>query len=150
MPVVARMTGSTEFQFCWVLASRVSAIRTEIAAAAGQIEMLETRLSALRASLGDAMAAAGVPAVPMTATPSGVEATARAVKKGAFQDQVLAVMTLAYPKGLTSPEIARSAQARLGLPVHPKTTGMVLNRLKRAGRVERSGRMCRLLPPEHV
>lgn len=124
------------------LADRVATIRREIVDAAGQIDLLRDRLAALQASLADAEAAARdltVPGAPPTVRPS--------IAHGAFRTQVLAVLTAAYPGGLRSAAIAREAQARVGAPVHPKTTGMVLNRLKRAGLAERTGRDWRLAQP---
>lgn len=132
--------------FSQELAGRVAVIRQEILAATGQIDRLQDRLTVLRSSLADAEAAARVLAVPLP-TPLATEVTGKTARKGAFQVQVLAALTAAYPKSLKVSDIAREAQARLGLAVHPKTTGMVLNRLKRSGRVENTGRAWRLIQP---
>lgn len=137
---------SAHTQFSQELAGRVAVIRQEITAATGQIDRLQERLSVLWSSLADAEAAARVLTVPLPAPLSVTATTGRAVGKGAFQAQVLAALTAAYLKSLRASDIAREAQARLGLAVHPKTTGMVLNRLKHAGRAERDGRTWRLVP----
>lgn len=140
---------NAQAQFSHDLADRVAVIRQEIASAAGQIELLQDRLAVLRSSLADAEAAARVLAVPLPA-PLPPTGDRKQVGHGAFRSQVLAVLTAAYPHSLRSAAIAREAQARIGAAVHPKTTGMVLNRLKREGLAERTGREWRLMPRRPV
>lgn len=60
---------------------------------------------------------------------------------------IVNALTMAYPNGVKAAQLRAIVERELGRPVHYKTAGMTLYRLKDAGEVERDGILWKLAAP---